>query len=170
VDDPLVKAAMHELLAAWPRALPWRELLTAARARLGRPSADEFDGEAARLAEFALAGYGAELVELHLYQPAWAVPPNERPVLSPLARVQLMRGREIVAGLRHGGSRMDVPVVRELLLLLDGARDLDGVAAELGRRIDAGELALPAGAHRENLRADVEKAVRDAADGALLIA
>jgi SAM-dependent methyltransferase len=170
IDHPLTRAAMLELVATWPRALPWGEILKAARSRLGRPPADDFDDEAARLAEFILAGYGAELVELHLFQAAWAVRPGPRPVLCPLARRQLSRGREIVAGMRHTGSRMDVPIVREMLLLLDGTRDLQTVAADLGRRIDAGELSLPAGAKREDLHADVEKAVQDAAAGALLIA
>jgi SAM-dependent methyltransferase len=167
VEEPLAKAAMLELLAAWPRALPWGELVRSARSRTGRRPADDFD---ARLAEFVLAAYGADLVELHLWQAAWAVAPGDRPVLSPLARGQLRCGREMVAGLRHTGSRMDAPVVREMLLLLDGTRDAQAVADELGRRIDAGELSLPAGAKRENLLADVEKAVRDAAAEALLIA
>jgi SAM-dependent methyltransferase len=170
VDDPLTRAAMLELLAAWPRALLWGDLVKAARGRLGRPPADDFDDEAARLAEFLLAGYGTGLVELRLSQAAWAVRPGPRPVLSPLARGQLARGREIVADLRHTGSRMDEPIAREMLLLLDGTRDLQAVAAELGRRIDAGEVSLPAGAKREDLPADVERAVQDAAARALLIA
>jgi SAM-dependent methyltransferase len=170
VDEPLAKAAMIELIAAWPRALPWAQLLKQARTRLGQPPTDEFDDEAERLAQFVLAGYGADLVELHLHQAAWVVVPGQRPVLSPLPRGQLTCGRQMVAGLRHTGSRMDEPVVREMLLLLDGTRDLDAVAAELGRRIDAGELPLPAGTQRENLLADVHKAVHDAAAEALLIA
>jgi hypothetical protein len=170
IDHPLAQAAVQELRVAWPRALPWSDLLKAARARLGRPALDDFDGEAVRLADFVLAGYSAELVELHVFQPDWAALPGPRPVLSPLARGQLAQGRQIVAGLRHTGSRMDAPVVREMLLLLDGTRDVQTVAAELGRRIDAGTLALPAGASHASLLEDVEKAVRDAAAGALLIA
>jgi methyltransferase-like protein len=171
LDHPLTRAAMLELLEAWPRALPWADLVKAARKRLGWQPSDEFDDEAARLAAFILAGYGADLVELHVApRPAWSVRPGPRPVLSPLARWQFERGREIVTGLNHDGSRVDIPIVRELLLLLDGTRDLQAVTAELSRRIDAGELKLPPGAKREDLHADVQKAVQDAATKALLIA
>jgi hypothetical protein len=117
-----------------------------------------------------LAAFAADLVELHLFQAAWSATPGQRPVLSPLARLQLTRGRQIVSSLRHIGKRLDVPVVREMLLLLDGSQDLRAVTTELGRRIDAGELPLPAGATRENLFTDVEKAAQDAAAEALLIA
>src|SRR5262245_58029332 len=169
-DDPLTKAAMLELLAVWPRALPFGELLKAARSRLGRSPAGACDDDAERLAADLLAAYSTGLVELHLHQAAWAVRRGGRPVLNPLARFQLTNGREVVTSLRHTDTRLDAPVVRAMLLLLDGSRDVLAVAAELGRRIDVGELALPAGAARANLQADVDKAVRDAAAGALLIA
>jgi SAM-dependent methyltransferase len=170
VDHPLAKAGLLELRAAWPRALAFDELLRAARRRLGPPPTDAADEQAEGLAEILLAAYFAELVELHLFQPAWAAQPGQRPVLSPLARSQLTRGREFVAGLSHAATRPDLPIVREMLLLLDGSRDAQEVAADLGRRLNAGELSLPAGARREDLLADVHKAVRDAAAAALLIA
>jgi SAM-dependent methyltransferase len=169
-DHPLAKAAMLELRAAWPRALAFDELVEAARRRLAQPPDSSADGQAEGMAEVLLGAYSAELVELHLFQPLWAAQPGQRPVLSPLARWQLTRGREFVAGLNHGGTRMNLPVVREMLLLLDGSRDLPEVAACLGRRIDAGELSLPPGARREDLLADVHKAVQDAAAAALLVA
>jgi SAM-dependent methyltransferase len=168
VDEPLIKAAMLELLAAWPRALPFGDLAKAARSRLGAARASDQDEE--QLAEAMLAAYAAGVVELHLYQPAWTVRRGGHAVLSLLARWQLTNGREVVTSLRHTDMRLDAPLVRALLLLLDGSRDVPAVAAELGRRLDAGELALPAGAAREDLPAYVDRAVRDAAAGALLIA
>jgi hypothetical protein len=109
------------------------------------------------------------LADLLLHQAVSAVLPGERPVLSPLARLQLRRGRDLVSGLRHTSTRRDQPAMRELLLLLDGNRDVQAVAAELSRRIDAGEVPLPLGVHPDNLLAEVEEAVRDAAARSLLI-
>jgi SAM-dependent methyltransferase len=134
VDEPLTKAAMLELLAAWPRALPFGELVAAARRRLGQAPAEDSDGGGERLAEAMLAAYAAAVVELHVYQPPWAVTRGGRPVLSPLARFQLANGREAVTSLRHADTRVDSPVLRAIFLLLDGSRDTAAVATELGRR------------------------------------
>src|SRR5262249_8626938 len=141
-DHPLSKAALLELGAVWPRALAFDELVRGARGRLGRSPAGGFDDEAEGLAEVVLAAYGGGLAAVHLPQAWLPVVPGERPVLSPLARWQLTRGREVVTGLRHTCTRMEQPAMRELLLLLDGTRDAQAVAAELGRRIDAGQVPL----------------------------
>lgn len=163
VDDPLTKAAIVELLAIWPRALPFGELLKAARRRLAQPAAD---GDEERLAEALLTAYSA-VIELHVWQPPWTV---GRPTLNALARWQLANDRETVTSLWHADIRVAEPTMRAIFQLLDGAREIPAVAAELGRRIDAGELALPSNAARPNLLADVTLAVRDAAAKGLLIA
>jgi SAM-dependent methyltransferase len=170
VDDPVTKAAILELLAIWPRALPFGELVMAARRRLGRPPAGDLVGETDQLAEALLSAYSAGVVELHVYQAPWAVAQGGHPVLNPLARLQLVNGQEAATTLRHTDVRLDTPAYRAVLLLLDGTRDVAAVVAEMVRRIDAGELTLPDGAARENLPADVAQAVRDAAAGGLLIA
>lgn len=170
VDHPLIKAGLLELLAVWPRALPFAELVQAARTRLGRPRGDAADAEADFFAEVLLAAYSMGLIELHIYQQARLAGPGEQPTASPLVRRQLELGREIVTTVRHTNARVDVPLLRETLLLLDGTRDVPAVEVELRRRIDAGQPELPAGATRENLHAEVENAVRDAAGRGLLIA
>jgi 2-polyprenyl-3-methyl-5-hydroxy-6-metoxy-1,4-benzoquinol methylase len=177
VDDPLTKAAMLELRAAWPRALPFGELVRAARSRLGR-TAEVSQGDEDELAEAILTGYSAAVVELHLYQPAWEVRSRREegsssslggPVLSPLARIQLTNGREAVTTLRHTNLRVETPALRAAFLMLDGSQDAAAVAAELGRRIDAGGLDLPPGTTRQSLQADVAQAIRDAVAGGLCI-
>jgi hypothetical protein len=168
VDDPLTKAAILELLEIWPRALPFGELVSAARRRLGRLPAENVDGEEDRLAEALLAAYSAGVVELHVFQAPWMVARRTRPLLSTLARFQIANGQVAATTLRHTDVRLDSPIYREMLLLLDGTRDLSAVAVELGRRVDAGEVTLPAGAARENFSADVAQAVRDAAASGLL--
>jgi SAM-dependent methyltransferase len=164
VDDPLTKAALLELVSAWPRALPFDALVEAARARAGGLA-----GDADRLAADLLTACWAAVAELHVHQPAWEVRPGARPTLGPLARLQLAAGRVAVTSLQHTDVRVSEPALRELLLLLDGSRDVPAVVAEFERRIDAGELVLSAGTAREGLRAQVEQSVRHAVAEALLI-
>jgi methylase of polypeptide subunit release factors/methyltransferase-like protein len=166
VDEPVTKAAMLELLAARPRALPFDEILAAARRRLGRQPAD---GDADRLAADMLAGFSA-VVELHVSQPRWLIAPGQRPVLNRLARWQLTNGQKALTSLCHADIRVDSPTLRAMLLLMDGTRDVPALAAELGGRIDAGDLPLPAGTTRQNLPAEVADAVRDVASKGLLCA
>jgi SAM-dependent methyltransferase len=169
VDDPVTKAAMRELLAARPRALPFGELLAAARRRLGRSAADDSDSDGDRLATDMLAAFSA-VVELHVSQPPWVVARGERPALNGLARWQLVNGQQALTSLCHTDVRADSPTLRAMLLLMDGTRDVPTHAAALGRRIDAGELPLPPGTVRQNLPAEVAHAVRDLAAKGLLSA
>jgi hypothetical protein len=166
----LTKAALLELPGVWPRALAFEELVDAARRRLGRSgSEDRGDGEG-RLAEALLAAYSGGMAELHVWQPPWESARGGRPVLSPLARSQLERGQEVVTSLSHTNRIVNLPIMRAIFLLLDGTRDLAAVAAEVGRRLDAGELELPPGATRESMPEDLARSVRDAAAGGLLLA
>ena len=146
VDDPLTKAAIIELLAIWPRALPFGELVSAARRRIDQLRAENVDGEEDRLAEALLAAYSVGVVELHVFQAPWTIARGTRPLLSPLARFQIANGHVAATTLRHTDVRLDSPIYRAMLLLLDGTRDIPAVAVELGRRIDAGEVTLPTGA------------------------
>ena len=164
-DDPLAKAAMLVMFDAWPRPLPFDLLVKSAAHKLACVVKED---EADRLAEVLLAAYATGLIEFHVHQAFGEGLDRQRPILSPLVRFQLLRGQEVVASLRHTGSRIDVPIVREMLLLLDGTRDVGDVSAELGRRIDAGELTVPAGAVRDNLAADLEKGIQDARTEGLL--
>jgi SAM-dependent methyltransferase len=113
-DHGAVKAALVRLRAAWPRALPVAEL----------------DGEAVR--EILLRAYAANVVQLHMWAPALAAEPAERPVASALARLQAARGSRIT-NLLH--ESVDVPdeLGRRLITLLDGTRDRAALLRELQR-------------------------------------
>jgi hypothetical protein len=113
-DHGAVKAALVRLRAAWPRALPVAEL----------------DGGAVR--EILLRAYAANVVQLHMWAPALAAEPAERPVASALARLQAARGSRIT-NLLH--ESVDVPdeLGRRLITLLDGTRDRAALLRELQR-------------------------------------
>jgi SAM-dependent methyltransferase len=123
-DHALVKRALVRLGEAWPRAVPVAELI-------------ESEVGAGALCETLLRAYAANFVQLHVWAPALATTPSERPVASALARLQASEGTRIT-NLRH--SSVDVPdaLGRRLITLLDGTRDREALLRELDR--PAGEL------------------------------
>jgi hypothetical protein len=169
-DHPLTKAALLELRSVWPQRVAFRNLVAAARQRLGQPAGDPRDADGMALAEAILSGYSAGMLELSLRPSNWTAQASERPVLYGLVRAQLEGGKSEVTGLRHTSHQVSEPIFRALLLLLEGTRDRAAVVAELARRLDAGEWTLPAGTSRDQLAADVERGLADAARGGLLIA
>lgn len=82
--------------------------------------------------------YAANLVQLHIHPPQPHVAVGERPLASPLARLQA-RDQTSVANLRHATVPVEDELDRRLLLLLDGTRDRAALHAELPQ-IDAGRL------------------------------
>lgn len=78
----------------------------------------------------------AGAVQLHLHAPSLATVPGERPLASAVARAQLEDG-DTVTNLRHDAVNLDDALVRQLVPLLDGTRDLGALAATLGEPREA---------------------------------
>ena len=120
-DHEPTKRALAQLGAAWPAPVPI--------AGLG-------DVE-----EAMLRGYAANFVQLHVWAPAIAAAPSDRPVASALARLQAARGTRIT-NLRHGTVEVPDELGRRLITLLDGTRDRPALLRELGRPADELERSL----------------------------
>lgn len=90
----------------------------------------------ALLAEQCYAG----TVELYTHPPALAAVAGERPQASPVVRWQA-RGQPSVTNLRHESLRIDDPAALALLVLLDGTRTRDELAAALGAQLPEAERA-----------------------------
>ncbi len=133
-DLPLAKAAMLVLGEAWPRRLPFAELLVLAAARLADPGEADADHTAA-LARVLLATAWSGLVGLHVHVPRLAGKAGERPLASPLARRQLLSGDKAVT-LLHTTVTVSDEVSRRLLLLLDGTRDRTALRDALAEQMD----------------------------------
>lgn len=150
---PLSKAAFLELGAIWPRWIPVPDLVGAARARLsaagGRPVTAE---DESRLLRFLLGSYGGNVTELRSTACPFVTDVSERPRASALARFQA-RAFSTVTNLRHQSVRLEDPLVRVFLQLLDGTRDRRTIAEDMAAAL---RQSGPAGA---NLAADVEKGV-----------
>ena len=135
-DHPDVKSAFAALGDAWPAPLDVRGLTAAA----GDPDA---------VRQALLGGHTAGLVELTSHAPAIRTEVADRPVVSPLARLQAADGRAAVTNLKHERVPIADDDGRRLITLLDGTRDRaalraampddDRLEASLGR---LAELAL----------------------------
>jgi 2-polyprenyl-3-methyl-5-hydroxy-6-metoxy-1,4-benzoquinol methylase len=163
ITDVFVNGLMARLMGAWPRSVAVEEII-----------AHESDAAAERvcatLAQLLLIG----LVEFDAYPPACAIAVSDRPVASPVARLQARRGTE-VAHLRHGTVTL-TPLHREVLMQLDGSRGrreivehLVQVAADGRLGVDVTRLAAQGGL-RAALEQALESVLKGLADGALLVA
>jgi len=131
-DMALGKAALHLLGQRWPAALPFPELLAAARNATqpwrGRGHPD--DGE--ELAKFLVRVQGARVIELRRHRPSWPCRLEQVagcPLGSPLAQHQARLGGG-VANLRAETISLD-PVIDLVLSLCDGTRDRAALGAAL---------------------------------------
>jgi methyltransferase-like protein len=132
--SPVTKAAMLCLAQRWPLGFAFADLLAASRAQLQGGSADASDAgtearDEAQLANEMMKCYGVGVIELHVREPSLCRTLSARPVASPLARLQVDRGRPLT-NLRHEPVRLD-EANRRVLRLLDGTRDRDALVAAM---------------------------------------
>jgi len=116
------------------------------------------------------------LVGLHTCPPGFAAEPAERPVASPLARLQVERGSEKVASLRHRSITLR-DFDRSVLAMLDGRHDRPALVDRLIEMAIADKFTIiqddqpvrdPA-VLRELFADEIEPSLRRIADHALLI-
>lgn len=122
-DDPMTKAAFHTLFDTFPTPISLVDLVTEARGRAYAhniaPRSLEEDAELT--AGNLLMGYARsnDLIELHAWRPPFTGEISEKPVVSALARYQILRGDGRVTNLKL--ERMEPnPTTRALIPLCDG--------------------------------------------------
>ena len=151
-NNPHLKAALVELHARRPLAVAFETLWERVCGRLasGGRTAPLPDAEArAALRESLLRLYLTGLLDLHARPPVFAAEVSERPVGSPLARLQAAE-RPVVTNLLRRRVGLDDPS-RAVLVLLDGRRTVADVLEAIVARVVRGELELrgASGAVRE---------------------
>jgi methyltransferase-like protein/ubiquinone/menaquinone biosynthesis C-methylase UbiE len=126
-DHPLTIAAMELLIHRAPHALPFPDLVAAARRALPPQPPSPVPDELILAANLLRAhGQSAELVEIHSYSPRLPDHVSERPIASAVARLQ-NESRDLVTNLWHQRVTLQ-PRQREILALLDGSHRLDELA------------------------------------------
>ncbi|HEX3623896.1 MAG TPA: class I SAM-dependent methyltransferase [Verrucomicrobiae bacterium] len=142
--QPVLKSALMFLNQAWPRRVPFGELLEKARERAGRnetSSQPTLDSDRRELADFLLRCHAVGFVDLHSYPSTFVAKVSERPMASPLVLWQIRRG-PTVSSLRHQAIKIQDTLGVELLRLLDGTRDRAALLEDLGKMIKSGATVI----------------------------
>jgi methyltransferase-like protein len=143
-DRPLVKMALCHLGGIWPRSVPFDDLLTLVRNRLGhdhRGQETNAEDDAQEIGNALLQAYSAGYVEFHVHRPSFVTDVSERPVASLLARLQLQHD-DVIATLRHHTLRIEDTLGWHLVMLLDGTRDRVALLQDLGEIVQSGAATL----------------------------
>ena len=128
---------METLIEAWPRSVPFAELMETLGA-----SGVEAGGEFFKL---LLQLVVARMVELHVWQAPVGGGMGERPRASAIARQEAV-AQDHATTLLHAALLLNDPLVREFVLLLDGTRDRAELLAALReKRPDLSEANLAEG-------------------------
>ncbi len=125
--------ALAYLGEVWPQRVTFQDLRGVVGKRLA-PAGVSADELARELLPFIWSG----LVEIHHFAPLLARGVSERPVASPLVRMQAS-GAKNAASLQHYGVALQ-SFERAALPLLDGSRDQEALVAELTAALDGGRI------------------------------
>jgi methyltransferase-like protein/cyclopropane fatty-acyl-phospholipid synthase-like methyltransferase len=142
--DPLARALLWHLIESQPQRISFEKLVSEVecRARQGLGFVPKPDQDlASDLADFVWGTYSAGLLNLHVYVPPFATKVSERPVASPLARLEARDG-DVITTLDHRSLRLGDALQRGLVMLLDGTHDHDALRRELLQLFESGALTL----------------------------
>ena len=124
--EPFTKAFYQVLGEHFPHGLRYSELREEIVSRTG--AVDD-----SKLMRVLVASFSGGVVDVRSHKFTFAEQVSERPVASALARVQAELGNS-VASLNLGTHNLPDGLVRTLVPLLDGTRDLQGLVLELSAR------------------------------------
>lgn len=139
-NDPLIKAALVVLFEIAPRSLPFATLWERVLSRVGRTADPSNPQESDHLKHALLRCFMSSLIQLRTRPPEFATSVSERPVASPLARIQA-EDADRLNNLRGRTVRLD-QFERLVLRSLDGNHDRQAILNALLARVDSGEFSI----------------------------
>ncbi|VTS06326.1 methyltransferase regulatory domain-containing protein [Tuwongella immobilis] len=176
--QPLLKAAMVVLRKNWPQPIQFDKLREEARTLLGGNASTEQVAKDQQLLAVGLLNcyMGSDLIELHTHQPTFTREPGDKPIVSPLARLQAATG-PAVTNRRHEVVRLN-DLDRQIVPLLDGSMDRAAILDKLVTLAKSGVLTVQQDNNtltdeariREAMKGVVDPSLRGLAGHALLIA
>lgn len=134
VVHPAFKCVLIALSNEEPRPLRFDELVELSSDLLGAPLAPEV------VADILIEACRTALVNMHVHPPHFTLAVSDRPLASPLARLQA-RSERVVANLLHEGVKLE-PIERLVLPLLDGKHDLAALLPPIVRAAAGGLLVV----------------------------
>src|SRR5262245_6469463 len=127
VDQPAAKLALGRVGRSFPRPVHMADLFDRS------PTKVEQEG----VLEVLTSCYRVGLLDFQVDPPTFATTAGPRPRISRLARAQLEAGLELLTSLRPSIVRMENPITREMVRLLDGTRDRATLLVDLADRAAA---------------------------------
>ena len=178
-NNPVAKALLQFLIKQWPRRVHFAEVHTSVTQMLHRAGCQAFSDASefqTKLANLALYFTFNGFAMLHANAPRVSFLPSERPLASPLARLQAARGSKFVTNLLHLSGSID-PIQRIILPQLDGSHDCEAildVLVEASQSIELdisedGKTVSDPERKRQLLRSSIEQSLQQLASAALLI-
>jgi SAM-dependent methyltransferase len=113
--DSLARTALNRLGEIWPERIALRELCSS---------------DAGDLLAFFARAYEIGFIELHTWSPRFVTKISNCPVVSAIARYQAGIS-DTVPTLRHRTLKLEGPIARKLVCLLDGTRNREELLREL---------------------------------------
>jgi methyltransferase-like protein/2-polyprenyl-3-methyl-5-hydroxy-6-metoxy-1,4-benzoquinol methylase len=141
---PVVKAGLSILSKRWPEAIPFAQLLDQVVAQLtgGAPiDRARFEELADTLAINLIQSFTRQVVHLYTVPPRAKATIDDRPVTSPIARLQVATDSRVTTLLHESIHLNDIG--RKLVGLADGSRSQSDILDALQQSIQAGELVMP---------------------------
>ena len=136
IDHPLTKAALAHLGKIWAQSIKFEELISTAREMISEPPDFDFENEKRQTAAFLLQMFDAGFVKFQVYEPKFATEISEFPEASAFARRQAADDSDSVTTLTGTNLKIEDDLVRMLLILLDGTRNREALAAEILARFE----------------------------------
>ncbi len=148
VGHPLVKAALCALREHWPRSFSLNDVRIEALKELHHwgiaPEQFDRDQDHLHLLQTLFLAFRGGLIEVGVRPRGLVSRPSERPVASPLARLQARHEHSHVTTLLHTRWQIPGPFERTVLFLLDGSRDPESILAALVEEARLGRLPVTA--------------------------
>lgn len=139
-NNPVLKTALRVLWGNWPRPLHFRALWDEVRDRLKASESREAVRQPTALAGPLLSCAVSGLVDPHVHSPSMVTEAGDRPLASPLARVQALDQARIT-NLWHAIVELD-DALRFMLVRLDGTRDRSALAELMREAFANGSLSV----------------------------
>jgi len=137
---PLMVAALKCICSEWPCAISVATVLERVRASLvGAIPLTSQEEDAAALADGLLSAYERGFLQLQVGPRAVVNEISSRPMSSALARYQSKRG-DLATSQLHKFVRLEDPLTRRMMQLLDGSRDQESIVFELSESIRSGQI------------------------------
>ena len=139
---PLFVPTLEYICAEWPCTVSFSALLDHGKpATAGNAAIASFGSHAAWLAEALLSAYQGGLLQLHAAPRLVVNKVSDHPISSPLARFQLKRS-EYATSQIHKLVKIDDPLSRRLVELLDGKHDETAITRSLLEFVSTGQVEL----------------------------